>query len=129
MNENFEKIGPKLDGISQKIEKLTLSIKGLILEFGKLNENISNNLLKISRQIITYHENINDSASDDFEKGKALLNEIQNDLDKYSNLPTTNIIDLNKKLEMVLSIIGNLVDPDTLQEKILKIKNYLIELK
>ncbi|MBD3228484.1 MAG: hypothetical protein GF329_09875 [Candidatus Lokiarchaeota archaeon] len=129
MDENFEAIGSKLDGISQKIDKLYLSIKGLMVEFGKVNEAITDHLSKISNQITTYYQNLTDISTDDFERAKKMLSEIQNDLDAQLNLPNRNLIDLNEKLEMVLHLISKIVDPDELENQLLKIEGYIANLK
>ncbi|MHA1271627.1 MAG: hypothetical protein ACTSPY_17680 [Candidatus Helarchaeota archaeon] len=129
MDENFKTIGFKLDDISQKIDKLTLSIKALILEFSKINDDIKENLSKLSQQIVAYNNNLNDTSNEEFEKSKNLLEEVYKELENISKSPTSNINLLNNKLEAALEIISQIVDPNLLSAQILKLKNYLSKIE
>jgi len=129
MDKSFESIGAKLDSISQKIDKLTLSIKALTIEFSKINENLVDNLSKISKQIVAFNENINDSSSKEFERSTKLLNEIYANINKFSDLPTSKISDISLKLESIFNTIEQIVNPETLNAELVKIKNFISKIE
>ena len=129
MSDTFQEVGPKLDEITQKLDTLVSSIKEMTNEFTKFNENISSNLSKISTQITEYFKTLNETSQEDFEKSKKVLEDIEQNLDSQLHPPASNIADINNRLEQVFEILGVIVDPDNLQNNIIKINEFVKNLK
>jgi len=129
MSDTFQEVGPKLDEITQKLDTLVSSIKEMTNEFTKFNENISSNLSKISTQITEYFKTLNETSQEDFEKSKKVLEDIEQNVDSQLHPPASNIADINNRLEQVFEILGVIVDPDNLQNNIIKINEFVKNLK
>ncbi|MHA1232251.1 MAG: hypothetical protein ACTSRP_15825 [Candidatus Helarchaeota archaeon] len=129
MDKEFTAIGSKLDKISQKIDKLTLTLKALIVEFSQINKNIVDNLKTLSRQIIAYNEKLDDTAGADFDKYSKLLEEIHENINKFSKSPEYSIIEINQKMKDILSLVEQTINPQDLNIKLLKIKEFLEKFK
>ena len=124
MAENFASIGSKLDELSQKIDKLNINLQDTLLELLKINKNLTGNFKKIADEIIKFHKEVDSSCDDEYEKASEMLNKTYESLQDSSN-PIQTLKELNEKLKIVLQIIGHVMDPDQLQNQLIKIREFV----
>lgn len=124
MAENFASIGSKLDELLQKIDKLNINLQDTLLELLKINKNLTGNFKKIADEIIKFNKEVDGSCDDEYEKASEMLNQTYESLQDSSN-PIQTLKELNGKLKMVLQIIGHVMDPDQLQNQLMKIREFI----
>lgn len=124
MAENFASIGSKLDELLQKIDKLNINLQDTLLELLKINKNLTGNFKKIADEIIKFHKEVDGSCDDEYENASQMLNQTYESL-QDSSTPIQSLKELNEKLKIVLQIIGHVMDPDQLQNQLIKIREFV----
>lgn len=119
-------IGRKLDEITQKLDTITDTIGNLITSTKSVNEDLGENVKKLVDAVEKYSDTINQRSNEDFELTRNLINDVTKEINTLNQATGIDqLMRMNQALSGILSLLEQNIDPNSIQEKLLEITQFI----
>jgi len=122
----MELLGRKMDEITQKLDTIADIIENLVTITKTMNEQLGENVKKLVETIDKYTDSTNQRSNEDFELTRTCLADVTKEITTLNQATgIEQLMRMNQALNGILALLEQNIDPNSIQEKLLEITQFI----